>query len=85
MTTYYLRIEAVNLVNFVYDTQDLSTIRGGSMLIREAVARRIGQRFPDLEAVSVGASAGLFRFEVSEVHTGKSKEQALAVRNSVAE
>lgn len=26
---FYLRMEGVNLANFVYDTQDLSTIRGG--------------------------------------------------------
>lgn len=66
MNTYYLRIEAVNLDHFVYDTQDLSTIRGGSLLLRDAVVRRLPAQFPDLVEVSIGASAGLFRFESAE-------------------
>jgi len=32
MLDYYLRIDAVNLSNFVYDTNDLSTIRGGGLI-----------------------------------------------------
>ena len=34
---YYLRVEGVNLAHFVYDTQDLSTVRGGSLLLLRAV------------------------------------------------
>ena len=34
---YYLRVEGVNLGNFVYDTSDLATIRGGSLLLLDAV------------------------------------------------
>ena len=30
---YYLRIEAINLDYFVYDTHDISTIRGGSFML----------------------------------------------------
>lgn len=34
---YYLRVEAVNLGNFVYDTSNLSTIRGGGVLLLDAM------------------------------------------------
>jgi hypothetical protein len=33
MSQYHPRVEAVNLGNFIGDTQDLSTIRGGSLLL----------------------------------------------------
>lgn len=33
---YYLRIEAVNLSNFISDTNDLNTIRGGGLLLLDA-------------------------------------------------
>lgn len=67
MTTFYLRIEGVNLSNFVLDTQDLSTIRGGSLLLLRAVERvaRLSGLF--LESISTGASAGLFRFSATNI------------------
>ncbi|PID64651.1 MAG: hypothetical protein CR963_00105 [Gammaproteobacteria bacterium] len=34
---FYLRVEGVNLGNFVYDTSDLATIRGGSLLLLDAM------------------------------------------------
>ncbi|HHJ20679.1 MAG TPA: hypothetical protein ENJ84_12795 [Gammaproteobacteria bacterium] len=34
---YYLRVEGVNLGSFVNDTNDLATIRGGSLLLLEAM------------------------------------------------
>ncbi len=84
MTTYYLRIEAVNLANFVYDTQDLSTIRGGSLLLRDAVARRIQQRFENLKEVSVGASAGLFRFDIEDAPSNGHGKKAIELRQEVS-
>ncbi|HSY50725.1 MAG TPA: hypothetical protein VLC46_18105 [Thermoanaerobaculia bacterium] len=57
-TPLYVRIEGVNLDNFVYDVHDLSTIRGGSFLLLDAV-RRVQDRF-GLTAISTGASSGLF-------------------------
>ena len=39
MGDYYLRVEAVNLDNFVYDTNDISTISGGSFLLLDTVNR----------------------------------------------
>jgi len=59
---WYLRIEAVNLDHSVYDTNDISTIRGGSSLLLDAV-QKIAEK-PELKRVSVGASTGLFEVEV---------------------
>ncbi|MBW2739142.1 MAG: hypothetical protein JRE64_09920 [Deltaproteobacteria bacterium] len=63
MGDYYLRVEAVNLDNFVYDTNDISTIRGGSFLLLDTVNRLESAHDLKglLEKVSTGASAGLFR------------------------
>lgn len=54
----YVRLEGVNLANFVEDVHDLSTIRGGSFLLLEAV-EKVRERF-QLTAISTGASSGLF-------------------------
>ncbi|CAK8712534.1 hypothetical protein GMJAKD_01795 [Candidatus Electrothrix aarhusensis] len=37
--TYYLRVEGVNLSNFIMDTNDLSTVRGGSLMLLRAMDR----------------------------------------------
>jgi hypothetical protein len=58
---YLLRIEGVNLDSFVYDTQNLSTVRGGGLALLNAVDW-VAERFR-LEPVTTGASAGIFRFE----------------------
>ena len=68
MSTYYLRLEAVNLSNFVTDTQDLSTIRGGSLLLLSAVDA-LKDELPNirgLREVSTGASVGLYEFEADD-------------------
>ena len=63
MGNYYLRVEAVNLDNFVYDTNDISTIRGGSFLLLDSVnSLAIDNDFKKLlRKISTGASAGLFQ------------------------
>jgi hypothetical protein len=68
MSKYYLRLEAVNLDNFVEDTQDLSTIRGGSLLLLSAVEDlKIDlPRVRDLKEVTTGASVGLYEFEMAD-------------------
>jgi hypothetical protein len=60
----FLRMESVNLSTFVEDTQDLSTIRGGSLLLLRAV-ERVQEKFR-LDPISTGASAGLFRCTLPE-------------------
>jgi hypothetical protein len=61
MTKYYLRIEGVNLNNFVDETQDLSTIRGGSLLLLQAV-KDAQSTYSGLTEISTGASVGFFSF-----------------------
>jgi hypothetical protein len=64
----YLRIEAVNLGHFVYDTADLSTIRGGGLLLLESVdwvEDWLGKHGVQAKPVIRGASAGLFIVEAS--------------------
>jgi hypothetical protein len=56
-------MEGVNLSNFVYDTKDLSTIRGGGLLLLNSV-REVQERF-NLDPISTGASSGLFEFEAT--------------------
>ncbi|MGE0132620.1 MAG: hypothetical protein AB7U82_31435 [Blastocatellales bacterium] len=64
MSKHFLRLEAVNLANFVYDTKDLSTIRGGGLLLLEAVKKLPADK-PELglKVLSVGASIGLYEFD----------------------
>lgn len=62
---YYLRVEGVNLGNFVYDTNNLPTIRGGGLLLLDAVKKvedKLGQIASNVKAITKGASWGLFRF-----------------------
>jgi hypothetical protein len=68
MSKHYLRVEAVNLNNFIVDTQDLSTIRGGSLLLLHAV-EGLKDEFSNIEEfkeVSTGASVGLYEFEADD-------------------
>jgi hypothetical protein len=55
-----LRIEAINLAFVIDDTEDLSTRRGGSYMLLDAV-NQLKNHFSDrLKAISTGASVGLF-------------------------
>lgn len=56
-----LRIEAVNLDHSVYDTHDISTIRGGSFMLLEVV-NKLHEKIPALQPEVTGASVGLFLF-----------------------
>lgn len=73
---FLLRLEAVNLGNFIYDTTDLSTIRGGSLLLLEC-ARDLPRHFPDLKCISTGASRGVFFFEAADERTAAEKRGAI--------
>lgn len=69
---YYLRVEAMNLSSFLADTQDLSTIRGGNLLLLNAVDElpRQLQSF-QLTTVTTGASAGLYLFDAADDDAAK--------------
>ncbi len=79
MQNYYLRIEAVNLANFIEDTEQLSIIRGGGLLLLRAM-NKLENNFEwegELNAISTGASSGLFSFKA------KSLEDAYLLRDQV--
>ncbi len=66
--SYLLHVEAVNLNAFVFDTNDISTIRGGSHVLRHAIENQLA---PWLKAkgftpIATAASLGLFSFEDEE-------------------
>ncbi|MCB1041160.1 MAG: hypothetical protein KDA94_16740, partial [Acidimicrobiales bacterium] len=71
MDTYLLRIEGVNLDDFVFDTRNLSTVRGGSLLLLEIVSQiedQLGRHtgVGSVSTVSRGASTGLFRIATDD-------------------
>ncbi len=75
MSTYYLRIEAVNFDTFLGDTHDLSTVRGGGLLLLEAVEQDLAHRASGgahsvedlrLQKIYSGASIGLFSFDAAD-------------------
>lgn len=60
---HLLRMEAINLDATILDTNDLSTRRGGSYMLLQAV-RDVEREFSgQLKAISTGASVGLFAIE----------------------
>lgn len=79
---FYLRVEAVNLANFVYDTTDLSTVRGGGLLLLKAIddiKTEFSKKaeFSEFEAISTGASSGLFSFK-SDKKSAQLQEKVLS-------
>ena len=69
--TFLLRLEGVNLFNFVFDTRDLSTIRGSGLMLLDAVdtaesilKKEVGKA--NISVLSRGASSGLFEIETSD-------------------
>lgn len=65
MNTYHLRLEAVNLDAFIHDTNLLSAIRGGGLLLLRATDR-VRARFPDLKPITTGASTGVFEVSAAD-------------------
>lgn len=65
---YYLRVEGVNLGSFVYDSSDLASIRGGGLLLLNAIDE-IEEKLKAVagdgavRAISKGASSGLFKLD----------------------
>ncbi len=67
MGQFYLRLEAVNLDDFIYDTKDLSTIRGGGLLLLKSVDWVVNKIDSiQIKPLMTGASAGLYTFEVED-------------------
>ena len=64
--SFLLRVEGVNLANVLEDTKQLSVVRGSGLLLRQA-AKDIAKNFKELKTISLGASIGLFKFEVENL------------------
>lgn len=78
MNRYLLRVEAVNLSSFVYDTNDISTIRGGSLLLLDAISRLADLSVQlGLVPVSSTASVGMFTLDAED------DDGALTIRDKV--
>jgi len=72
MPTYYLRIEAVNLDHSVYDTHDISTIRGGGFMLLDAVNQLATlENVKNWKDIGSAASIGLFKFEATNDETAE--------------
>ncbi|MBU2551279.1 MAG: hypothetical protein KKB20_22895 [Proteobacteria bacterium] len=78
VSDYYLRIEGVNLSNFIEDTYDLSTIRGGALTLLksiEKIERLLGElNAADVKKITSSASIGLFRFRAEDRSISTIKE-----------
>jgi hypothetical protein len=69
MPEYLLRLEAVNFAATCYDTNDLSTIRGGSMMLSNAHSLINKDELPAClrtDPVSSGASHAIWQFEATD-------------------
>jgi len=83
MNTYYLRIEAVNLDYSVYDTHDISTIRGGSYMLIDAFKKLEEKMKKELKSISTTASIGLFRVQSDEAEVKRIIDDALTELHSL--
>lgn len=68
-SSFLLRIEGINLDHFVFDTRDLSTVRGGSLMLLEAVGKAV--EFLETQGVnpkviSQGASVGIVQISTED-------------------
>ncbi|MCB1743233.1 MAG: hypothetical protein KDK91_22855, partial [Gammaproteobacteria bacterium] len=73
----FLQVEGVNLDAVLFDTSQLSVIRGASELLKDAV-ELVKRRFcSQLEVVSEGASVGLFVVREAFVHDSGILERVL--------
>lgn len=62
MPKYYIQAEAFNLDNIISDTYDISTIRGGSFMLLDAV-KSLPMAIPALKSIATAASKGVFSYE----------------------
>lgn len=83
MPTYYLRIEAVNLDHSVYDTHDISTIRGGGFMLLDAVDQlALPDSVKNWQDIGSAASIGLFKFEAANDEAAEvARHKAVATVN----
>lgn len=66
--THLLRVEGVNHSSFIFDTTDLSTIRGGGLLLLDATNQILShaqQHDASARAISTGASSALIALNIA--------------------
>ena len=63
MPKYYIHAEAFNLDPIVYDTHDISTIRGGSFMLLDAIQQLPAAIPGRLWPIATAASKGVFAYE----------------------
>lgn len=87
MTKYYLQAEAFNIAHVIYDTYDISTIRGGSFMLLAAI-KHLENAVPGLTSIATAASSGLFTYEDSgnlEAQKESKAKQVLKALNDFTE
>lgn len=77
---HYLRVEAVNLYASVYDTNQISIIRGGSLLLKQAIDDLAKKFTSQLTPLSTGASVGLF--EITDANPASLKPAVIDFLNT---
>ena len=68
MDKYYLRVEAVNFTYFIYDTDKIQPMRGGSYLLLGVLIVLSDIQSMELRAYKImtGASIRLFSFDLTD-------------------
>ncbi len=69
MTKHYLLIEGINIDANVFDTNQLSVIRGSSFLLRDAILNLANKFSTQLTPLSLGGSSGFFETTDSNIHS----------------
>jgi len=91
---YLLRVEAVNLCNFVYDTNKIQPMRGGGFLLLDSVQKLAEEDSNkskpsfsgvSLEKITTGASIGLFSFNASHDDAQKVADAVLENLNKATQ
>jgi hypothetical protein len=81
MKSFLLRVEGVNLANVLEDTKQLSVVRGGGLLLRQAAkdvfSELVKLNLDKLEQISSGASTGLFKFNVDSLEQAMKKREEI--------
>jgi hypothetical protein len=67
MPEYFMRVDALNHANFIFDTYDISRIRGGSYILLDVIEKKLTKKFQDrIKPISTAASQGIFSFDAPD-------------------
>ncbi len=57
----FMRVEGVNIASVMYDTDDISVIRGASFMLKDSIIELYRAFADELQPITLGASEGIFR------------------------